>query len=129
MQIRQLMEGTDFYHDDYQAIYTYLIGFYAEGNTPDTNRFMDYLPEQEQAFKNLVATIEMLEAPEEQTTAAFRDYIASIKKHVWTKKRSELQKKMQRLENENDAKALIETLQEINRIDKLLTARQFDETF
>ncbi|MBC1920639.1 DNA primase [Listeria grayi] len=129
MQIRQLMEGTDFYHDDYQAIYTYLIGFYAEGNTPDTNRFMDYLPEQEQAFKNLVATIEMLEAPEEQTTAAFRDYIASIKKHVWTKKRSELQKKMQRLESENDAKALIETLQEINRIDKLLTARQFDETF
>lgn len=129
MQIRQLMEGTAFYHDDYQAIYTYLIGFYAEGNTPRANRFIDYIPEQEQTLKSLASAIEMLEVPEEQSSSAFRDYVASIKKQNLTQKRMELQKKMQQLESENDAKALIEVLQEMNRIDKLLMTRQFDDTF
>ncbi|MHC5251785.1 DNA primase [Listeria kieliensis] len=78
--IHQLLDGLNFQHDEFQALYTHLMAYYLDGNAADPNRFMDYLTDP--TLKNLISELVMLETPEEATTEEYLDYINSLKKQI-----------------------------------------------
>ncbi|GAB3961070.1 hypothetical protein GCM10027614_83280 [Micromonospora vulcania] len=59
--IKQLLGDTTFYHDNYKALYTYLIGYFAEGNDADPTKFMDSVPDA--TMKGLISSLKWLLVP------------------------------------------------------------------
>ncbi|WP_430534360.1 DNA primase [Listeria rocourtiae] len=80
IQIRSMMQEQEieFYHDNYQALYTHLIGFYASGNDANPLALMDQLPNE--ASRNLVSELEMMVVNTEVTNEEYQDYIFSLRK-------------------------------------------------
>ncbi|EUJ36890.1 DNA primase [Listeria weihenstephanensis FSL R9-0317] len=80
IQIRNMMQEQeiDFYHDNYKALYTYLIGFYATGNDANPLVLMDQLPDD--MTRNLVSELEMMVLNTEVSTEEYQDYVASLRK-------------------------------------------------
>ncbi|EUJ43051.1 DNA primase [Listeria riparia FSL S10-1204] len=80
IQIRNLLEEhqTDFYHDDYKALYTHLIGFYASGNDANPLALMDQL--KDDMARNLVSELEMMTVNTDVSIEEYQDYVQSLKK-------------------------------------------------
>lgn len=62
-QIQQKFEAStlSFYHDDYQAIYTYLLPYYLQGNIADVAQFL--IEVKDERVKNIIVEMEMEELP------------------------------------------------------------------
>ncbi|MBC2284211.1 DNA primase [Listeria booriae] len=80
IQIRNLLEEhqTDFYHDNYKALYTHLIGFYASGNDANPLALMDQL--KDDMARNLVSELEMMTVNTDVSIEEYQDYVQSLTK-------------------------------------------------
>ncbi|MBC1511753.1 DNA primase [Listeria booriae] len=80
IQIRNLLEEhqTGFYHDNYKALYTHLIGFYASGNDANPLALMDQL--KDDMARNLVSELEMMTVNTDVSIEEYQDYVQSLTK-------------------------------------------------
>ncbi|AIS62687.1 DNA primase [Listeria ivanovii] len=122
--IKQLLGETEFYHDNYQALYTYLIGYFAEGNDADPNKFMDSV--QDVAMKGLISSLEMVISPEEQGRLQFEDYIRSLKRFKLEQKKKELEQELAGYNRDNDKENEIRVMLEIVQLNRQLNSGQLD---
>ncbi|EIA19973.1 DNA primase [Listeria fleischmannii] len=130
-QIHQLLEGSRFYNDDFQALYTHLIAYYLDGNEASASRFMDYLTDMR--LKNVVSSLEMIESPEEQTMEAYSDYILSMKKYRLEIKIKQKEQEVHEKMRLQDHKGAIQASTEVILLRKSLANKDYDfaedETF
>jgi DNA primase len=75
-KIKDLLNGTTFNVDDHQAIFTYLLGYYEEGNLPDSSSFLNYLKDDK--LKRIVAEIDMMSIANEITASELNDYLKQV---------------------------------------------------
>jgi DNA primase len=75
-KVQDLLNGNTFNVDEYQAIFTYLIGYYEEGNLPDPSSFLNYINDEK--LKRIVAEIEMMSINAELTPGELNDYLKQV---------------------------------------------------
>jgi DNA primase len=75
-KVQELLNGHSFNVDEYQAIFTYLIGYYEEGNLPDPSSFLNYIKDEK--LKRIVAEIEMMSINEELAPQELNDYLKQV---------------------------------------------------
>jgi DNA primase len=75
-KVQDLLNGNTLNVDEYQAIFTYLIGYYEEGNLPDPSSFLNYINDEK--LKRIVAEIEMMSINEELTPGELNDYLKQV---------------------------------------------------
>lgn len=75
-KVQDLLNGHSFNVDEYQAIFTYLIGYYEEGNLPDPSSFLNYIKDEK--LKRIVAEIEMMSINEELAPQELNDYLKQV---------------------------------------------------
>ncbi|EMQ2588882.1 DNA primase [Listeria monocytogenes] len=122
--IKQLLGDTTFYHDNYKALYTYLIGYFAEGNDADPTKFMDSVPDA--TMKGLISSLEMVISPDEQGKPQFEDYIRSLKRFKLEQKKKELEQELAAFSRENDKENEIRVMLEIVQLNRQLNSGQLD---
>ncbi|EMX5392185.1 DNA primase [Listeria innocua] len=122
--IKQLLGDTEFYHDNYQALYTYLIGYFAEGNDADPHKFMDNVPDA--GMKGLISSLEMVISPDEQGKTQFEDYIKSLKRFKLEQAKKELEQQLAAFNRENDKENEIRVMLEIVQLNRKLNSGQLD---
>ncbi|WP_163653089.1 DNA primase [Listeria sp. PSOL-1] len=123
-QIQEMLGSEEFYHDEYQALYTHLIGFYAEDNKADVFRLIDYLRDAE--LKNLVSSLEMIDSPVEQGLAEYQDYIHGLKKFKLEIKLKQLKKELQACDPHDDKEDVTRITTQIIELQRKLMNKQFD---
>ncbi|WP_099221501.1 DNA primase [Listeria costaricensis] len=125
-QIQHLLGDLSFYHDDFQALFTYLISFYLEDHDADIQRFMDFLPDEQTNLKNLVASLEMIDAPDEQGLHEYQAYILSLKKFKLENRIKQLEQAQHtHIRNQENEQAL-EVTAEILLLRKKLASHDYD---
>ena len=67
-----------FHFDEHQAILTYLLGYYGEGNQADPSMFLNYLPDKK--LRTIVTEIEMIAMNSEYSERELRDYVNHVLK-------------------------------------------------
>jgi DNA primase len=75
-KVQELLNGHTFNVDEYQAIFTYLIGYYEEGNLPDPSSFLNYIGDDK--LKRIVAEIEMMSINSELNAQELNDYLKQV---------------------------------------------------
>lgn len=75
-KVQESLNGHTFNIDEYQAIFTYLIGYYEEGNLPDPSSFLNYIKDEK--LKRIVAEIEMMSINTELTPGELNDYLKQV---------------------------------------------------
>jgi DNA primase len=75
-KVQDLLQGNTLNIDEHQAIYTYLLGFYEEGNRPDPSLFLNFI--QDNRLRRIVTEIEMMQVSEEITPKELSDYIKQV---------------------------------------------------
>ncbi|MEK5390718.1 DNA primase [Margalitia sp. FSL K6-0131] len=117
-KVRDLLANHTFNIDEHQAILTYLLGFYEEGNEPDTSSFLLYLPDQQ--LRRVVADIEMMPLNSEVSNQEIEDYIIQVLKHQKMLKINEKVKEQKKAELENDLQKALSIANEIIQLRKSL---------
>jgi DNA primase len=75
-KVQEALNGRTFNVDEFQAIFTYLIGYYEEGNLPDPSSFLNYINDEK--LKRIVAEIEMMSINPELTPGELNDYLKQV---------------------------------------------------
>lgn len=75
-KVQDLLQGSSFNIDEHQAIFTYLLGFYEEGNPSDTSLFLNYLTDDK--LRRIVTNIEMMLLSDELSEKELSDYIKQV---------------------------------------------------
>jgi len=75
-RVQDLLQGNTFNIDEHQAIFTYLLGFYEEGNQPDPSLFLNFI--HDNRLHRVVTEIEMMLVNEELTEKELSDYIKQV---------------------------------------------------
>ncbi|WP_442594995.1 DNA primase [Neobacillus sp. D3-1R] len=75
-KVQELLNGHTFNVDEHQAIMTYLIGYYEEGNPPDPSAFLNYIKDDK--LKRIVAELEMMSINSEMTPQELNDYLKQV---------------------------------------------------
>lgn len=75
-KVQELLNGHTFNVDEHQAIFTYLIGYYEEGNLPDPSSFLNYIGDDK--LKRIVAEIEMMAINSELNAQELNDYLKQV---------------------------------------------------
>lgn len=75
-KVQQLLQGNSFNIDEHQAIFTYLLGFYEEGNEPSSSALLTYM--QDEKLRRIVVEIEMMEVKDELSEEELTDYIKQV---------------------------------------------------
>ncbi|MBM7650011.1 DNA primase [Bacillus ectoiniformans] len=117
-KVKDLMETHPFNLDEHQAVFTYLLGFYEEGNDPDSSTFMSRLPDAN--LRRLISEIEMMAVNDSVNEEELNDY---IKKIIKQHKLAELNVKKQEqvaAERQNDYATAAKIAMEIMQLKKLL---------
>ncbi|MGJ7921401.1 DNA primase [Neobacillus sp. LXY-4] len=78
-KVQQLLQGNTFNIDEHQAIFTYLLGFYEEGNQPDPSLFLNFV--QDERLRRIITEIEMMLVNEELAEKELSDYIKQVLNH------------------------------------------------
>jgi len=118
-KVRDLLANHTFNIDEHQAVLTYLLGFYEEGNEPDTSSFLLYLPDEQ--LRRVVADIEMMPLNNDVTNQEIEDYINQVLKHQKMLKINEKEKEQKRAELENDLQKALSIAKEIIQLRKSLS--------
>ena len=103
-------DGT-FHYDEHQAIVTYLLGYYEEGNKPDSSLFMNYLPDLK--LKKIVSEIEMLAVDLEYSEKELNDYVSHVLKYPKLLMIKEKQAEQKAAERKKEFSKAIELAKEI----------------
>ncbi len=107
-KVQELMRGHSFNIDEYQAIITYLYGFYESGHDPDVSAFLSYVDDQK--LRRILVEIGMLSIEEEISEQELFDYINQVLKHQKMLKIKEKETELKDAERQRDfnrAKALL----------------------
>jgi DNA primase len=106
-KIQELMSGNAFNIDEHQAIITYLLGFYEEGNIPNSSAFIETLSDPK--LRRVVSEIEMMPLNDECTEQELNDYINQVLKHqkMLTIKEKEAEEKAAERQKDYKKAALI----------------------
>jgi DNA primase len=75
-KVQDLLNGSSFNVDEHQAIFTYLIGYYEDGNLPDPSSFLNYINDDK--LRRIVAEIEMMSINMEITPGELNDYLKQV---------------------------------------------------
>lgn len=75
-KVKDLLQGSTFNVDEHQAIFTYLLGFYEEGNQPDPSLFLNFIPDNR--LRRNAAEIEMMLINDEISEKELSDYIKQV---------------------------------------------------
>jgi DNA primase len=118
-KVKDLLHGNTFYVDEHQAIFTYLLGWYEEGNPPDASAFLSYLPDTK--LQRIVAEIEMMTVNEELSEAELEDYVQYVLKHQKLLLIKEKQRAQKDAERQNDFQKALQLANEILALRKSIT--------
>ncbi|KRG15561.1 DNA primase [Virgibacillus soli] len=110
-RIMEMMGDGTFHYDEHQAIVTYLLGYYEEGNKPDSSLFMNYLPDLK--LKKIVSEIEMLAVDLEYSEKELNDYVSHVLKYPKLLMIKEKQAEQKAAERKKEFSKAIELAKEI----------------
>lgn len=117
-KINELLNGIILYYDEHQAILTYLLGYYEEGNEPDSSKFLLYLPDEK--LRRIVTELEMMPLNSEVTEREIEDYVNQVLKHQKMLKIKEKQNLQKKAEQQNDLERALSLAMEIMQLQKSL---------
>ncbi|WP_018661455.1 DNA primase [Heyndrickxia acidiproducens] len=118
-KVKELLHGNTFYGDEHQAVFTYLLGYYEEGNPPDASTFISYLPDKK--LQRTVVEIEMMTINEELTDAELEDYVNYVLKHQKLMQIREKQRAQKDAERQHDLQKALQLAGEIIALQKSMT--------
>ncbi|WP_010173620.1 DNA primase [Bacillus coahuilensis] len=75
-KVKDLLSGESFNIDEHQAIFTYLLAYYEEGNLPSASSFLSFISDDK--LRRLVSEIEMLTIQTEMNPVELTDYVHSV---------------------------------------------------
>ncbi|MGE8206215.1 DNA primase [Heyndrickxia sp. NPDC080065] len=117
-KIKDLLNGIILYYDEHQAILTYLLGYYEEGNEPNSSNFLLYLPDEK--LRRIVTELEMMPLNSEVTDQEIEDYVNQVLKHQKMLKIKEKENLQKKAEQQNDLNKAISLAKEIIQLRKSL---------
>lgn len=118
-KVREMLDGNVFYTDEHQAIYTYLLGYYEDGNSPDVSAFLSYIKDKK--LQQLVVEIDMMTLNEELTDQELHDYVNYVQKYQKILIIKNKQKEQKEAEKQNDLQKAFMLANEIIQLRKSLT--------
>ena len=105
-RINEMLQGSTFHFDEHQAVFTYLLGYYEDGNEPSASSFLNYLSDEK--LRRVVTNIEMMPLNAEISEGELEDYVKQVLKQHKMLKIKEKENDQKAAERENDlAKALL----------------------
>jgi DNA primase len=117
-KVQDLLNGYSFNVDEYQAIFTYLIGYYEEGNLPDPSSFLNYIKDDQ--LKRIVAEIEMMSINAELAPQELNDYLKQVFNYPKRLKIKEKNAEKVEAEKQKDFKKAATIAMEIIQLQKSL---------
>ncbi|GIN85454.1 DNA primase [Heyndrickxia sporothermodurans] len=117
-KIKDLLNGIILYYDEHQAILTYLLGYYEEGNEPNTSKFLLHLPDDK--LRRIVTELEMMPINNEVSDKEIEDYVNQVLKHQKMLKIKEKENLQKKAEQQNDLKKAMSLAMEIIQLRKSL---------
>jgi DNA primase len=117
-KVQELLQGNTFNIDEHQAIFTYLLGFYEEGNPPDASLFLNFL--QDDRLRRIVTEIEMMLINEELSEKELSDYLKQVCNYQKMLKIKEKEAERLEAERQNDFRKAAAIAMEIIQLRKLL---------
>ncbi|MED4965052.1 DNA primase [Heyndrickxia coagulans] len=118
-KVKDFLGENSFYGDEHQAIFTYLLGWYEEGNPPDTSAFLSYLPDSK--LQRIAAEIEMMTVGGELTDEELEDYVQYVLKHQKLLRIQEKLRAQKDAERQNDFQKALQLAGEIVALRKSMT--------
>lgn len=118
-KVKDFLGENSFYGDEHQAIFTYLLGWYEEGNPPDTSAFLSYLPDAK--LQRIAAEIEMMTVGGELTDEELEDYVQYVLKHQKLLRIQEKLRAQKDAERQNDFQKALQLAGEIVALRKSMT--------
>lgn len=98
-KVQELLQGNTFNIDEHQAIITYLYGFYEMNHTPDLNRFLNYVDDEN--LRRIIVEIDMTQINDDITHQELMDYINQVLKY---KKELKIKEKLAELKDAGQQK-------------------------
>ncbi|RLQ98192.1 DNA primase [Falsibacillus albus] len=117
-KIKELLGNLELNVDEHQAIITYLLGYYEDGNQPDASQFISFLSDGR--LRNIVTEIEMMSINDEVSSQELEDYIKQVFKHQKMLKIKEKIIEGKEAERQNDHKRAAMIAMEIIQLRKSL---------
>ncbi|NMD71881.1 DNA primase [Bacillus sp. DNRA2] len=99
-KVQSLLSGNTLNIDEHQAIFTYLLGYYEEGNPPDSSLFINFI--QDERLRRIVTDIEMMLINDELTEKELSDYIKQVLNYQKMLKIKEKEAERTEAERQND---------------------------
>jgi DNA primase len=117
-RINEMLQGSTFHFDEHQAVFTYLLGFYEDGNEPSASSFLNYLSDQK--LRRVVTNIEMMPLNAEISEGELEDYVKQVLKQHKMLKIKEKENDQKAAERENDLAKALHLANEIIQLRKTL---------
>ncbi len=117
-KVQELLEGHSFNIDDHQAIFTYLLAYYEEGNIPDLSSFLNFLNDSH--LRKIVAEIGMMQINDEISDRELQDYIYHVLKQQKMLRIKEKEQEKMEAERQKDHIRAASIAMEIIRLRKSL---------
>ncbi|MED1205106.1 DNA primase [Heyndrickxia acidicola] len=117
-KINDMLQGSTFHYDEHQAVFTYLLGYYEDGNEPSASSFLNYLPDEK--LRRVVTNIEMMSLNLEISEGELEDYVKQVLKQHKMLKIKEKENDQKAAERENDLARALHLANEIIQLRKTL---------
>lgn len=106
-RVKRLLQSKEFNIDEHQAIFTYLLGFYEEGNEPDCSLFLNYVKDEK--LRQIIVEIEMMDINEHLSEQELADYVKQVFNYekLLKIKEKEAEKREAKLRGDTKREALI----------------------
>jgi DNA primase len=117
-QVHEKLAGETFNLDDHQAIFTYLLGYYEDGNQPDSSSFVNFLPDPN--LRKIVTEIEMMNVNMDVSDKEINDYINEVLNHQKLLKIKAKMEESKKAEQEHDYKKAAAIAMEVMQLRRSL---------
>lgn len=118
-RVMDMLGGQPFHHEEHQAIITYLLGYFEEGNRPDPSLFLHFLPDKN--LRAIVTEIEMMTMDLEYTEQELKDCVNHVLKHGKMLMIKEKQLEQRTAERNKNLEKAMEIAKEIIELRKSLS--------
>lgn len=117
-KIQEMLNGNTFHHDEHQAIFTYLFGYFEEREQFELVDFLDYIKDEK--LRRMVAEIGMMTVNEELGDKELSDYINQVLKYEKMLKIKEKRAQQKEADSQKDYPRAIQLGKEILELQKSL---------
>ncbi|WP_335869335.1 DNA primase [Bacillus sp. 2205SS5-2] len=117
-KIRELLAGEPFNIDEHQAIFTYLLAYYEEDNSPNTSSFLTFIPDEK--LRRVITDIEMMSINNEASDQEIVDCVNSVLKHQKMLTIKDKENERREAERQNDVTKAVQIAMEIIQLQKSL---------